>query len=216
MTAIYRVSPLTDWTIFTTPEHKRRRAQFSASWSSTLEQLRKELEHLKATDVVLEIDVKPGNIRQDGMMRADAKVNHPGVRLSFQTREHGALSRTCDTYNACWDMSPWQANVRAIVLTLEALRAVDRYGASSGEQYVGFRALGAGSGATPMGATAAMTATEAREVLEQHSGIVVGASGSNSEARAYRIARGKTHPDRHGGDQTEWDRVAEAAKVLGL
>ena len=29
-------------------------------------------------------------------------------------------------------------------------------------------------------------------------------------------ARVATHPDKHGGDQTAWDRVEAAAKTLGL
>jgi hypothetical protein len=31
-----------------------------------------------------------------------------------------------------------------------------------------------------------------------------------------RRARAATHPDHRGGDQTEWDRVEDAARLLGL
>ena len=48
----------------------------------------------------------------------------------------------------CGRFTTWQDNLRAIAKTMEALRAVKRWGATqSDEQYTGFRALPA---ATPM------------------------------------------------------------------
>jgi len=210
MTAVYTVQPVTDFSIFTTPAHERKGVQFKAKWEATVNELRRELDYLDASDVVLEIGVNARDIRKDGMLRADAKPGHPGVRLSFQC-DSGALSFTCDTYEQTWAylMPSWQANVRAIVKTLEALRAVDRYGATKGEQYAGFKALGAGTGGIALGG---MTKDDARALLLELSQ----SRGVTSDKDAWRQARFLTHPDRNGGDQEQWDRVELAAKVLGL
>lgn len=220
----YTVQPITDYSIFTTPRSERKGIQFKAAWSKTAKDLERELEYLEATDVVLEIAVAAGDIRLDGELRANARPSHPGVRISFQSK-HGALSYTCDTYEAAYygQMPDWQANVRAIVLTLEALRAVDRYGATKGEQYAGFKALGAGTGGIALGG---MTKTDAAALIER---LAIGEEGpvrdraiagiirgGDDARRAYRHARAAAHPDRNDGAREQWDLVEKAAKVLGL
>ena len=212
---LYTVKPLDDFTIFTTPSAQRKPILFKATWTRTIKDLTYELGYLDGTDVILELAVQSNKIRLDGMLKADAKVTHPGVRMSFQSR-HGALSYTCDTYEARYygQMPDWQANVRAIGLTLEALRTVDRYGATKGEQYSGFKALPAGSGGIALGG---ITRDEAARVLSRWSGTTIDTDESEASARArWREARSNTHPDRRDGDQTAWDDVEQAAKVLGL
>jgi hypothetical protein len=56
--------------------------------------------------------------------------------LSFDTK-HGRMSMPCDSY------TDWEANLRAIALTLECLRTVERYGVTSNrqEQYTGWLKL---------------------------------------------------------------------------
>jgi hypothetical protein len=34
--------------------------------------------------------------------------------------------------------------------------------------------------------------------------------------RWWKQARARSHPDRRGGDRTEWDEVEQAARTLGL
>ncbi len=201
MSAIYTVKPLDDFTIFNTPQRERVKAPWSATWQRTLTDLGRELSHLEAGDVVMELDVRPNKVRRDGMLYADAKVGRPGVRMSFESK-HGPMSYTSDRY-----LPDWQANVRAIVLTLSALRAVDRYGATQGEQYAGFAALPPGAGATAMGG---MARGEATEVIETHGGF------DPDLSRSYRRARAMAHPDRCSGDRSAWDLVEQAARVLGL
>lgn len=216
MSAIYQVRPVTDFTIFTTPPNRRKGVQFKAAWSQTLNDLGRELDYLDASDVVLELDVRPDRIRRDGMLYADAKVGHPGVRISFQSK-HGDLSYTCDTYEARYygQMPDWQANVRAIVLTLESLRAVDRYGATKGEQYAGFKALPSGSGSTPLGG---MTHDDAWAILRSFSDqpVMESRNDPNCHRQLLRKAKAFAHPDKHAGDRHLWDQVEQAAKVLGL
>ncbi len=94
-----------------------RRASFRAGWVDTMTILERELTHLGAERVVIEVAMTEADIRLDGWPRANATASHPGVVVSF-------------------------ASVRAIALALEALRKVDRFGvARRGEQYRGWKAL---------------------------------------------------------------------------
>jgi hypothetical protein len=213
--SVYTVRPIDDFTIFTTPPSERKGVPFRAHIGDTLGELRYELDAIDASDSVLELAVTPSDIRVDGTLRANARTPaHPGCRLSFRC-DAGDLSFTCDTYEGRWQgqMPDWQANLRAIVLTLKALRAVDRYGATKGEQYAGFKALPAGSGATPMGG---MTSSEALTILRERSDVPALHNTPDLLREAYRKARARVHPDRQGGDRTMWDQVEQAAKVLGL
>lgn len=117
------------------PRGGYRRAPFSSSYTTTLNGLERELEHLKAKDIVIQIDMRWEDIRNDGWPRSTAMVKSPGVVVTFESK-HGPLSYRCGTY------SNWEMNLRAIALTLERLRAVDRYGAvKGGEQYKGWARL---------------------------------------------------------------------------
>ena len=205
----YTVQPITDFTIFTTPDHERKGVQFRAEWPATERDLLRELKLLEAT-AILEIAVQPRHVRVDGTLRADVpkSLPHPGVRLSIESEIHGMMSYTCDTYKARWSgqMADWQANLRAIVLTLEALRAVDRYGATQGEQYAGFKELTA----TPSG----MGHEAAWQLITAAAGQD---PGTSLDAKVlYRTARASAHPDRNGGDRTKWDQVEAAGRALGL
>lgn len=192
-----KVDPIGAWPGTLTPE--RRVSGFSASWSSTLETLRRELWYLAAKDERLQIAVPASQFRLDGRPRATASAEHPGVILTLQSR-HGALSYPCDTFTR------WQDNVRAIALALEALRKVDRYGVTKrGEQYRGFLALEAT--ALPGGfATAEDAVTYLLDLANEHGETV-------SAERALRRAQRLTHPDR-GGDPADFRRVSLAEAKL--
>ncbi len=103
-----------------------------------------ELTHLGASSFVLELDVPQWAIRQDGEVRADLRANQRGVRviLAAETKK-GPLLIPCGTF------TEERANIYAIALTLEKLRAVDRYGVTlAGEQYRGFTAIPATTSVT--------------------------------------------------------------------
>lgn len=221
----YRVQPITDLTVFTTDPSARRPNPFRSSYDETLTQLGYELEQLGAEETIVEVSCRPGDVRRDGMLMARAKVDHPGVRISFESDEHGALTYATDTFEGRYYNDPpdWQINLRAIALGLEALRKVDRYGiVKRGEQYVGFKALPAGR-AMP---ASHMTLTEAAELLER---IAIGDEDELRQRNVSRIlaeplvarqvwreARKVAHPDRRDGDHSVWDQVEQAAKVLGV
>lgn len=119
---------------------ERRPSPFDTPLPETLRQLLRELRHLGAERVVMELAITEADLRLDGLPRASARASHPGVVLSFQSA-HGPLRYHVDAFTS------WQANLRAIVLGLESLRRVSRYGmGAAGEQYRGWRALDAHAG----------------------------------------------------------------------
>lgn len=195
---ITKVRPLDQW-----PRERRRshtRSPFSATWTSTMKLLDRELGHLGAPTAAILIDTTQDQIRVDGTMPlANAKVGYPGVVIAFDSREHGPLKYISDRFNS------WQDNVRAIALGLEALRKVDRYGITSrGEQYQGWAALGTSSGIDEQS-----SAMVIRNWAEADHDAIVG-------QMLYRHARSRAHPDRNHGDQTGWDEVEAAGAALGL
>jgi hypothetical protein len=209
----YTTRPLSDRT-WLRPETARRRSQFDSTWTDTLELLAREIKHLRGRDVVIEVDIREQDIRLDGMLRATARAETPAVVVAFNTRDHGPMLYRADRFT--WGHGQgnlaWQANVRAVALTLQALRAVDRYGATeTGQQYAGFKALPAGR-AMP---TSHMTSEQAWDLIWLKSGGSTFA-GENTIERRYKAARAAAHPDRHDGDRTLWDQVEEAAQVLRL
>lgn len=160
--------------------------RFDTEWTVTRGVLERELEHLGATEVVIELAVTESDLRIDGWPYAGARPSHPGVAISFDSK-HGPLRYGTDAF------PNWQANARAIALGLESLRRVERYGIGKrGEQYVGWRALGSGD---------EMGTQEAHELLNRYGGV--------------KAALRATHPD-HGGDGEEFRRVQRARQVLGL
>lgn len=208
----YTVRPLSDRT-WLRPASRRQSTRFSASWKETENLLLDEVDRLKGRDLVIEVDVREQDLRLDGTLRANAReAATPGVVVAFDTAQHGPMLYRCDTFVAPYGFQgpDWQHNVRAIALTLQALRAVDRYGATeTGQQYTGFKALpGPGEG-VPMPTPTRMTSTVAAELLRSYGQI------GDSLASAYRAAVRRTHPD-IGGNRDDFDRVREAARVLGV
>ena len=219
----YTTRPLSDRT-WLRPASQRKQSRFDAKWTATLELLGREIDLLGGRDVVIEVDVREQDLRLDGTLRANARTpDQPGVVVAFETSRHGSMLYRCDRFYApYYGQIDWQHNVRAIALTLEALRAVDRYGATeTGQQYAGFKALPAGR-AMP---ASHMTRTEALGVfgvwgraLSEMPAIPAEHVNTDPDSlrSLYRAARRAAHPDRNNGDQTAWDQVEQAARVLGV
>jgi hypothetical protein len=181
-------------------------SQFSAPWRSTLQLLDRELWNLgrgnRNAPAVLQIAMREQDFRNDGMPRANAKPDHPGVILAIESTK-GPLSFPCDKFTT------WQDNLRAIALALEALRKIDRYGITPGdEQYTGWKQLGA----APAGPQ--ITVVEAEATLRRIAAAFDDSLSLGTLAQVYRRARAHAHPDRHNDDRTDWDAVEAAADVL--
>lgn len=182
---------------------ERERSRFRSNSRETMKLLERELRHLGAADVVIEAGFTRGNIRNDGWPRSSAKPEHPAVRISVETPD-GPLSFPCDAFDN------YEDNIRAIALTLERLRAVDRYGVSVGrEQYKGWAQLPAADGEFA-------NKQEALRYLEKMAGNhIAGVQVDDLEiiTPIYRIAAKKHHPDA-GGEAGVFERINAAYKML--
>ena len=187
------IRPITHWPW---PQTKNPRpALFKVAWDQTIRELEIELDHIGADGAIIELACKDTDLRITGTLKDGVRLAHQGVVLSC-TSKHGPMRYPCDTF------TEWRKNVRAIGLSLTALRAVDRYGVTTrGEQYRGFTALPA---PPPAGS---MTPNDAAKFLCEHSDepfarVIQGGSWARS---AYLKTAAKLHPDK-GGD----------AKLYGL
>lgn len=204
------------WSRPITPVDQRRgRGTFKATWTETQAMLRLELDRLHAHNVVLAADFTEADLKADGLPRANARQpQFPGVEIFFDS-VHGPLVYGTDTHVF------WQHNVRAIALSLQALRSVDRYGVTrASEQYKGWRVLTAG----PVEHTlpGGMTRHEAALFVAQHSGRVdVAATAAMIEdsreiAISYaRTAAKRLHPDA-GGSSALFDQLQRAKAALAV
>ena len=98
-----------------------------------------ELKRFDATYVILSTDIP---LTSYGFPRANAgEPKDSGVAVYYQWRGKPFVI-ACDQYEKCWE------NIRAITKTIEAMRAIDRHGASSllERAVSGFSALPPASG----------------------------------------------------------------------
>jgi hypothetical protein len=181
----------------------RRRSQFKAGWAKTLELLDYELMALGATDVIVQAGFRPADIRMDGWPLGRATPSHPAVIVSLRDGENRPLSFPCDRYDQYAD------NLRAIALSLEALRAVDRHGVTKrGEQYQGFKALEAPRPWTIEDSAAFVS-------IKSGTPATVIMHDAASWKTAYRVAASTLHPDA-GGNPHEWELLNKAKEMLNL
>ncbi|MEM8866569.1 MAG: molecular chaperone DnaJ [Planctomycetota bacterium] len=178
----------------------RERSRFDTPWHRTLRLLDFELCKLGAKQVVIQCDLDRSRIRNDGAPRFDARIPPP-IILSFDSK-HGPQLYPCDTY------SDWKDNVRAIALSLEALRKVDRYGVTRrAEQYRGFQSLPA----------PASDGFASRQSAWQFLSRLLEVTGPIPDKETYtamlREAERKTHPDA-GGDANLFKQVQRAKEWL--
>lgn len=201
----YEIMPIGVWPGARTMS--RKRSSFKIVESNVLRHLEWEIRHLWGKQVVFRLAVREQDIRQDGMLRANARPTDPGVILEFtadKLKGKPRLLYRCDTF------SNWWHNLSAIARALEALRMVDRYGVTpTGEQYAGFKALPASTAPT-------MTTELAARVVANFTGFTDHEllSDVTRAKEAIRIARAASHPDRNSGDRSAWDNVEAAKTVL--
>ncbi|MGH9766093.1 MAG: hypothetical protein ACREAB_01560 [Blastocatellia bacterium] len=185
-----RFKPIEKWPSRPTREWMRKSSPFKAGWQQTLDLLERELNHLSAKDISIEGFFHPSQIRNDGWPKSSARPSLPGVILSFDTKR-GRMVAPCDRY------SDWEANPRAIALTLERLRSVERYGivTEQQEQYTGWLRLPE--------ASAVDEATECAMVLIRHASVgYVPSQVLNDQQlfkQVYAEAMRRTHPDTNSG-----------------
>lgn len=177
---------------------ERRKGPYSAAWNTAMQDLIREVRHLKGA-TKLRIDKMSDNAANDWIdltgQDASAKQGDPGVVVTFR-RKGLTYIFAHDAY-----LKP-EANLRAIGLTIEAMRAVERHNVLSTEQvFAGVENLAlparTGEGNAP------------HEVL----GVPHDAPSDVVRA-AYRQLSLKHHPDKKGGDRDTWERIHAAMEAM--
>ena len=178
----------------------RKKAPFGVTYARMLDDLEREMRYLGAKDIVIQAYYRREDIRNDGWPRSSApKPSDPGVVLGFVKRNGEEISFPCDTYMT------YESNLRAITLTLTALRAIDRYGVTQkGEQYKGWAKLPA--------AAERMSVAEAHAYIMIHTGVVVDSKDKLQEA--YRSAAKKLHPDSSNGSAGQFVLLGKAKAAI--
>lgn len=191
--------PLDNATWISEKGKRYKSCPFRAGFERTLSQLRYELEHLKAQRAAIEIDYDGAELRIDGLPYANARPKSPRVRLSFEAPGIGPQAYMSETYGT------WQENLRGIVMTLDRLRAVERYGATRGkQQYRGWAGLPAKAwDGFKDRAEAVAFLKRAAELNGEWNGDVDG---------LYRAAAARHHPDK-GGTDDMMAKINQARKV---
>lgn len=182
VTLQYRFRPLPTWPHPVTPLSKRRGpSTFRVGFNDTLGLLEQELWYLRGANVVIGAGFQEGDIRLDGMPRANARpMVHSGVELSFDSK-HGRLTYATDVCER------WEHNLRSIALGLEALRAVNRYGVTRrGEQYAGWQQLTAGGPTVERGEVLVRAAGGIKQALMRHHPDHGGDPRDFADVQAYR------------------------------
>jgi len=207
-----RFIPIQKWPGRPTPSYQRTRGAFKAGWSNTLDLLERELNQLRAKDITVEGFFSRDQIRNDGWPKSSARPTQPGVVLSFDTTK-GRMVMPCDKYLG------WESNLRAIALTLEHLRAVERYGATyHGEQYTGWLKLPAAS-ATDEATECAniligFASRTAPDSVVFETGRVL--SDRSAFGQAWKFAASATHPDAGGNAEEFTVTVAARDRIREL
>ncbi len=197
-----------------TPPPSRERARFKVTLVEAVEDLLVELDRMGDVHSVAITSDLP--TRQDGLPLSSGSCDDPGVAVYFV---HNGMERVfaCDR----WDRPA--ANIRAIGLTLQALRSVERWAASGmvTRVFEGFAALPAGEIA-PNPASTPQKRTW-REVL--HLDAVMLRENPLLNADVLEIVRArhralirKAHPDAGGTNEAAAElnvALQEAERELG-
>lgn len=177
------------------PRAKNRKSStYKVSTDAALESLLGALRLMHARNVIVSSNVP---LRRDGTMyrgdHSDSRMPDPGVAVYWDGRDAkgGALPRViaCDSWNTV------RENVRAIGLTVEALRAIQRSGASEllERAYTGFARLPQSTGPRPWWEVLGIERQASRHAINQ---------------RFHELAR-TGHPDR-GGDTARFAEITQA------
>lgn len=177
------------------PQRSRFKAHVSHTLATVRNRLMNQLRQLGATDVVLSTNLR---LRLDGWpLSGQAQPSDAGVAVYFRYKGR-------ETCFACDQWRKVEENIRAIDLTIEALRGIARWGTGDmvDAAFSGFQALPAYTPPAPW-----------RETL----GLAAGCTLEQAE-EAYRQLAGKHHPDRGGTHERMTainDAIDRARKELG-
>jgi len=156
--------------------------------------LSKELRPMEVTQVVISSNVA---VRRDGLPYAGQREpEDPGVVLYF-TRKGSDIAISCDRWRTV------DANLRAIGLTIEAIRGMERWGTEEmiDRAFTGFKAL-----------PSAIVTEPPKDREKRPWWVVLGVDRSADAPtvkQAYRRAQSTAHPDA-GGSAQDFQEVQAA------
>lgn len=167
----------------------KRASPFTMTTLKALNLVMGEVKRMGGEAMVISSNVP---LSSDGRMRLDREPVDAGVAVYFQ-KDGESVTFACDTYDTVRD------NLRAIGGTIEAMRAVERYGAGeiTGRVFSGFKALAAPTAEPkitgPWWILLNVSETAPIEVVEA----------------AYKAMAARCHPDR-GGTADAMQRINRA------
>ena len=167
-----------------TAAHRRKPAPFKVTPAQARDEMLRELQLLGARDIHISSDQR---LNRDGSLSAQRyQLIDPGVAVYF-TRKGTDVVLACDQYTDLHD------NIRAIGKTVEALRGIERWGASDmlDRAFTGFTALAA------------------PEQWWQVLGVDPCATMDEIDV-AWRLLMQTAHPDRKGGSNEAAARLNRA------
>ncbi len=171
-----------------TPPGRRKDASFQVGFARSRDEMLNELRLLRARAVIISTSIP---LRRDGLPYADFRQpDDPGVAVYFQ-RDGKPYVLACDSYRKV------EHNLRAVGVTVEALRSIARHGASEmlEQAFTGFAQLPA-----PRTAEASWW-----DVL----GVTPETPADEVRAAYYALAE-KFHPDKPGGSDHTMARINRA------
>lgn len=179
----------------TPPSYRIQNNQFRQALGKYRDDLYNELDRLHAARQIVSTNIQT---RGDGKLYATWKEpDDPGVAIYFRWNDK-SMTMACDKYATV------AQNIRAITLTIQAIRGIDRWGASDMMERA-FRGF------------AALPEAPWKQVLGFHNGDEV--SKEIIEKKFVELAK-IYHPDKEGGDEEKFReavRAREAALAsLGL
>jgi hypothetical protein len=181
-----------DWPIGYKRTNRRSYSQFKQTMERAQQFLREEIKRLGATGLIISSNVP---VRQDGGLYADwmkRKIEDPGVAIFFRYRDK-EITMCCDQYERVWE------NVYSLGKTIEAIRAIERYGASEfmDRAFTGFTAL------PPIN-------TPARRDIWQVLGLTSRPADFEVVKSSYRQLVKQHHPDAPGGSKESFQELQAA------
>lgn len=163
----------------------RRAGDFTCTLATARDGILKQIRMLGGKHPIISSNLM---LKQDGLPYANQRQpNDPGIAVYFELRGK-AMCFACDRFQKV------ESNMRAIEKTIEALRGIERWGASDMMEraFTGFAAI-----------------EDQRK--QWHVVLGVPAHASMDQVRtAYRRARGAMHPDREEGDGELFHAIQQA------
>jgi hypothetical protein len=185
-----------DWPLGEPRTKFRSASTFRVDFSRARDELLRELRLLPASSSVISSNVAT---RRDGIPYANApkRLDDPGVAVYWTVRKAGvevSHVMACDRYD---DVA---ANVRAIGLSIEALRMLERHGTRSiaDRAFSGFVALPANAGASSWRRVLGFSDSEPVDAV--------------AVAAKYRARLAIVHPD-HGGSGEAMAELTDARRA---